>query len=388
MLTTHDRMRPETRSVVLTLVVSLILAAICAGTASAASWSLQTTPNPSGAKESDLLRTSCSSSTECTAVGYYTTAGGTLVTLAERWNGTEWKVQTTPNPKEAKESSLEAVSCPSSTDCTATGSYRNASGTLEMLAEQWNGTEWKVQVTPSPEGAVGNRLLQGVSCSSATACTAVGQYETLARAVTLAERWNGTEWKVQTTPIVGEKGEEALLGVSCFSGTECTTVGYGFPTGEEALADRWNGTEWKAQTTPEVKGSHFEDVSCSSATACTGAGRSGELPLAERWNGTEWKVQTTPKPEGAKNISLAALSCPSTTSCTAAGTYKNSAEKWVTLAESWNVFGWAVQSTPNPEGAKETHLVGVSCSSSVACIATGYYRNSAGTVVTLAESYH
>jgi hypothetical protein len=39
-----------------------------------------------------------------------------------------------------------------------------------------------------------------VSCASASACTAVGDYYTSVTRTTLAERWNGTNWTIQGTP--------------------------------------------------------------------------------------------------------------------------------------------------------------------------------------------
>jgi hypothetical protein len=54
--------------------------------------------------ESRLLGVSCTSSTACIAVGYYKNSSEVVVPLAERWNGTEWKVQSTPNPAGAAES--------------------------------------------------------------------------------------------------------------------------------------------------------------------------------------------------------------------------------------------------------------------------------------------
>ena len=41
------------------------------------------------------------------------------------------------------------------------------------LAEVWDGSTWTVQSTPNPTGATSGSLY-GVSCTSATACTAVG----------------------------------------------------------------------------------------------------------------------------------------------------------------------------------------------------------------------
>jgi hypothetical protein len=95
--------------------------------------------------------------------------------LAEGWDGTAWSIQPTPNPVGATNGLFDAVSCSSAVSCTAVGDYNNNSG-IVTLAEVWNGTAWNVESTPNPAGALGS-LLGGVSCSSATACTAVGSYK-------------------------------------------------------------------------------------------------------------------------------------------------------------------------------------------------------------------
>ena len=108
-------------------------------------------------------------------MGDYKNSSGTWVTLAERWNGTEWAIQTTPNPAEAKASYLNGgVSCISSTSCIATGDSLNSTSHYVTLAERWNGTEWQLQSTPNDEKGEG-ALSAGVSCSSPTACVAIGQ---------------------------------------------------------------------------------------------------------------------------------------------------------------------------------------------------------------------
>ena len=122
---------------------------------------------------SRLQGVSCTSATACTAVGSYYNSAGERVTLAERWNGTGWKIQSTPNPTGGQHNSLQGISCTSATACTAVGNYVNSAGKLVTLAERWNGTAWTVQSTPNPSGA-GGSYLKGVSCTSATACTAVG----------------------------------------------------------------------------------------------------------------------------------------------------------------------------------------------------------------------
>jgi hypothetical protein len=75
-----------------------------------------------------------------TAVGYSLNNDGVQVPLAERWDGTTWRIQATPNPIGATKSSLVAVSCATTTTCIAVGSYTNATGHTRRLVERWTGT--------------------------------------------------------------------------------------------------------------------------------------------------------------------------------------------------------------------------------------------------------
>jgi hypothetical protein len=300
-------------------------------------WTVQSTPNPTEAKASRLLGVSCSSSTACTAVGYYTNSAGVQVTLAERWNGTAWAVQSTPNPTEAKSSQLDGVSCASASECTAVGYYENSAKAIVSLAERWNGTTWTIQSTPSPAEAKASRLL-GVSCSSSTACTAVGYYTNSAGVqVTLAERWNGTAWAVQSTPNPTEAKSSSLKGVSCVSSTVCTAVGTysnGAGTGV-TLVERWNGTEWTVQSAPtEAKASTtLSSISCTSSSACMGVGEAGTAPFTERWNGTEWTIVSAAQQGGASF--LEGVSCVSSIECLAVGGGLNGELKEVPVAERY-----------------------------------------------------
>jgi hypothetical protein len=90
-----------------------------------------------------LSSVSCTATTACVAVGSYVNDGDT-VALAERWNGTAWTNQATPNPAGGTEIALNGVSCPSATKCLAVGSYEGAHGILP-LAERWNGSKWTIE---------------------------------------------------------------------------------------------------------------------------------------------------------------------------------------------------------------------------------------------------
>ena len=338
---------------------------------SAISWSIQHVPEPPGAMNPGLGGVSCPSATACTSAGAYNPSAGGASTLAEHWNGKKWSVQTTPDL--GVWDFFNAVSCASTTSCVAVGyHYPHGVGGLTLpLAEIWNGKKWTIESAPNPTGATGTQLT-GVSCTSPAACTAVGYATGKVARVTLAERWNGTKWSIQTTPSPGKNSN--FDGVSCASPTVCSAVGYS----NGVLAEQWNGTKWSIQTTPTVQGASFSllgSVSCTSGSACTAIGvynnSAGSQTLAERWNGTRWSIQSTPKPAEAKNSGFGGVSCTSASACVIVGSYTNTAGIGLTLAERWNGTRWSIQSTPNPTGAKNSGLGGVSCASASACTAMG-----------------
>ena len=254
-------------------------------------------------------------------------------TLAERWNGAGWRIQTTPNP--AGGGFLNSVSCTSSSACTAVGN----SGNGGTLAERWDGTSWAIQATPNPSGSAFT-VLSSVACTSSSACIAVGgRVDNSGNgAGTLAERWNGKAWRI--VPTLGRTGLDiALNGVSCTSASACTAVGSAGPV--TTLAERWNGTTWRVQPTPNPQGGQnifLTSVACPTSSACTALGLnltgSGPFTLAERWNGRTWHIQPTPGLV-TFDIGFPGVACPTSSACLAVASYTNNGPN-LTLAEQWN----------------------------------------------------
>ena len=189
------------------------------------SWTIQHVPVPAGATSAALDGgVSCLSATDCIAVGTAGFSGTPANTqpLAERWNGTSWTIQATPAlPAGAYNPHLSSVSCTSPARCTAIGGYL-ANGSAETsLAERWNGTAWTIQSGVAPAGTG----LESVSCTSSVSCTAVGI--TGAFTVTsVADHWNGTSWTLQSMPVPHHSTRDVFVsGVSCLSATTCTAVG-------------------------------------------------------------------------------------------------------------------------------------------------------------------
>ena len=378
---------------------SLALCLAGAATARVAGWSIQAAPNPAGALDSALSDVSCSSTTACIAVGEAFFDKGALIRavapVAERLDGARWSIQATVDPTSASsfgQSGLDGVSCVSATACTAVGF--TAGVFFEPLAEQWNGVGWSIQSTPNPIGPLPTMLgpvpdsqLNDVSCTSTTACIAVGSFvDRAGTTAPLVERWDGVGWSIQTIPTPTGARDSVLRGVSCASTTACSAVGWsGNTTGQTfPLAEWWDGVSWSVQTTPTPAGAtdpRLNAVSCTSVTACTAVGSSSGVSLAERWNGARWSLQTTANRNGAPP--LQGVSCSSKDACTAVGGPSGFA-----LAERWNGARWSSQTTPSP-ARRTLMLLGVSCPSSTVCKAVGGSENSDGdTSVPLAEAWN
>jgi hypothetical protein len=345
------------------------------------SWSIQATANPPQGG-GGLAGVSCTSASACTAVGA-SNAG----ILAERWDGASWAIQPAPAPAGAQSPFLNSVVCTSASACTAAGAYTNSSGANKTLAERWDGTAWHLQATPNPAGT---SQLIGVACTSGTACTAVGYSNTAQTPAAVAERWNGSAWKVQAAPNPPGAASSIFFGVACTAPSGCIAVGAttSKTRAPATLAERWDGTHWAIQPTPNPpQGGGLNGVSCTSAWACTAVGNSGAGTLAERWDGTHWAIQPTPNPSGQPGSFLNSVACTSASFCTAVGSQTdNSGNPVGTLAERWDGTHWAIQHTPNPSGPPGSFLNSVACSSASFCIAVGGQIDSAGNSVgTLAE---
>lgn len=300
-------------------------------------WANQSAAAPEGASASELQADHCLSKTSCVAAGSYTTKSGTF-SLAESWNGTSWSIQTTPNPVGATETKLKGVSCNVITACIAVGNS-NAEGKW-AVAMLGNSGKWSLQTVPKPAGAISSEL-NGVECTSATSCVAVGGYNTGASTYWgMATTWNGTEWSLQTVPKPSGSTRSMLLDVSCTSGTACTAVGGYWSSGvQKTFVVRWDGKSWTHQTSPNPAGSAnsvLQNVSCTEGAPCVVVGDwlNGKTwqPMAQYWNGAEWSLETAPSPAGATFGLLEGVSCRIT--CLAVGWYTDSEGKDKTLGET------------------------------------------------------
>ena len=105
-------------------------------------------------------------------------------------------------------------------------------------------------------------------------------------------------------------------------------VGLGEPVAIGNLAAGWDGAHWSLETVPNL-GATLNGVSCAAASACIAVGYSPAAPIVVGgpgsvqqdyvWDGTTWTAQQLPTRSGRAAGSLNAVSCTSSTVCTAVG---------------------------------------------------------------------
>ncbi len=322
-------------SVSLALALALIIPLPHSASASTGSWSIQPTPRPSGASFSTLADVSCWSPTGCIAVGHGTARDGAAIGIAQRWNGIRWSIEPIARPAGADGALLFGVSCSSGTACTAVGSTSERSGGGTPLIERWSGARWRIEHAAIPAHLTRGSLsyLAAVSCPSRTSCTAVGHSGNRAgtRGATLAEQWDGARWTIQRTPAPAGAKVSFLAGVSCPRRGACGASG--------SLITR------------------------------SGVG----LTLAERWNGTRWSIERTPTPAAATGAQLAGISCAAPATCVAVGLFDIVTGMEIMLAERHRDAHWSIEKARYPSGATGVQFNAVSCRSASTCTAVGSF---------------
>ncbi len=274
---------------------------------------------------------------------------------------------------------------------------------------QWNGSVWSQLSTPDPAGkGSSQQMLQGIACTSASNCWAVGSYQPDGGAATLnqALHWDGHVWSSVATPNPGGttgEASNALGSVTCTSASNCWSVGIDRPNSQSTSQNEillWNGTKWSKASTPEPGGwiqgnaNALFGVSCESATTCWAVGSytinhfQTERNQVLRWNGSTWSSVNVPNPAGTSGVvfnQLTSINCR-TGNCWAVGSYQtNNGQTTLSEALHWNGSAWTSVPIPDPASTNtgaSNNLYSVTCSGSYTCWAVGRYSQSSGAPTT------
>jgi hypothetical protein len=359
----------------------------------AVGWQRMTLPAVDHLPSGVLSGVSCVAADNCVAVG------GDIL---ERGTAGRWSLQKPILPA-GPYTSFTDVSCVSMSACMLVGSAARPLGPQQInantqgaptygFAESWNGRRWSVKWPPGA-GAPGSDL-EGVSCSSSTACTAVGISGPLVGGVPLVVRWNGKRWAQQRTPRVpvsGQNPSAELRAVACPTDAFCIAVGVASSGSglERRIAEAWNGRRWRSLAAPTRIHSDpviLDGVSCFSRTDCTAVGSVYRLgngaggAVVMHWNGSRWRVRRVPQPPStptrfnARSV-LDDVSCAGPGSCTAVGQVWHGTG-WHPFVERWNGRSWAIAGGPTAPQA--VGLASVSCPATRSCTAVGSRRTPNG----------
>jgi hypothetical protein len=116
------------------------------------------------------------------------------------------------------------------------------------------------------------------------------------------------------------------------------------------------------------------------------AGRADAAPRRAAAAASGWSLQTVPSATLASG-SLTAISCGGPRACMTVGYYSDSTGAQVPLAQAWNGRTWSVVPTPNHGSSSATTLSAVSCPSAGFCVAAGTWTSVAGQSYPLAERW-
>ena len=292
-----------------------------------------------------------------------------------------------------------SISCASAENCLAVDTL-GAAGFATPIADAWNGKEWRPLAVRLPAGTNGG--LNDVSCKAGS-CLAIGSYSPNSGGYSngFAVTWNGRTLKTIPAPPASG-GENIIDGLSCVSAKDCITMTSSMDS-ESSVIDTWNGSEWKAQPAadPDDVAAGISTLSCVSATYCFAGGSApsspgSAKPLLASWNGKTITPMKVPAP-AATDIPtnygppvIYAVSCVSTSSCAAVGTYMtdSSATTGFGFTEVLSGNAWKETTIIWPQGTSLSMLFGVSCTSAESCLAVGAAGSSSTGLSPAAVSYN
>ena len=399
-------------------------------------WSTTEAPLPSDAGTNPnvyLASSSCPTPTNCVAAGWYEDTGGHPWGLIETQNGTTWTDVQAPQPSNAGsgvDQSLllgsggcgvlatpcHAVSCPTATSCVAVGQYKTTGAFTQAVIVTLSGGTWTALQAPVPGDAAPGpspnpfATLQSVVCSSPTSCVAVGEYLNSSNVpVAMIDTLSGTTWTSVSSPLPGDANTAAvsrLTTLSCATASSCVATGSYSPMtgGQGGLIAVLAGGTWTATGAPlpgnGVTSSsrlvELLEVSCSSPTFCVTTGlyndtSGNDSGLIDTYASGSWSATTAPVPGDALSTGtghatfLSSVSCATSTACVAVGFYPVTGGGQRGLINMLSGGSWSALATPLPGNAEPVQggnqLQTVSCPTPTFCMASGFYET-AGNVVT------
>ena len=366
-------------------------------------------------RDDGLAAISCPRTGECTAGGTFIDQQFHIWPMVTSLTFGGWgplrEVQLPDNLEVNQSAAFNGISCAAPGSCVGVGSYRYGSaGHLDgFVVAQVTGI-WRAAFAPLLPANAAKPLqarLEGVACTGALSCVAVGDYRDKAGNTQLmvvtenAGVW-GRAREIAAPPRAKTPEDATASGVSCFRTGGCVAVGgYVGASGTlTPLTFRESGGLWKraaaiglpaSAQTGKTNGAGLSSVSCTAAGLCAAVGsyltRSGTIrPMALTGSkglaGRASQVTAVPSAAGKHPYitELNSVSCVSARLCVAVGDFERAAGgTFQAMALTWMTGRWGGgQKILLPFDADTTSmqiaiLESVSCTRQGFCAAAGEY---------------
>ncbi len=289
---------------------------------------------------------------------------------------------------------LNDVACPHDGACVAVGTFASRLGAdYPMVATESGGTWHRAVGLALPSVSVVGGL-ESIWCASPTACEAVGYASSSASTIRpTAYALAADGWSAPTMlPALHGAGDLLPLGVTCADAGSCVAIGVATSASgaaEASVAWREVAGRWRAPVRLTGAGGTFvaSAVACPSATTCLAVG--GIDHGTSTWPATAavtkgvWSpAERLPTPRLSPRSplgDLAAVACPSATTCEAVGHFAASTSAsapGVAGAVTWSAGTWSTVDFARaiPTGAEPSNdatFDAVACATAVACVAVG-----------------
>jgi hypothetical protein len=267
------------------------------------------------------------------AVGFSFTCSSLLKPMALHWDGTKWNVVPTPPLNTNDNAALNGIFALASDDIYAAGYQPAKNGAVQTLIEHWDGSRWVV--VPSPNANTTGNALFSISGTSPNDIWAVGDQVAPGIEIrTLALHFDGSMWSVVPTPnVVGgsSSDQNVLTSVVAVAPDDVTVVGFTLANLTElTMAQHWDGTNWKVIPTPNRSSAQGSLNTLRGVTAVTAtdlyavgffadsASFGQELTMILHFDGNRWTIIKSPVKGVAQQLN-GVFALPGTTNVWSAG---------------------------------------------------------------------
>jgi hypothetical protein len=247
-----------------------------------------------------------------------------------------------------------------------------------------SGSGWTATTLPEPTGDTSGVNLDSVSCISAQRCVAVGSPSGFGGGPVI-ETYSAGTWTAEAPLPSGAFGN--LQSVDCASVSSCVAVGSGNSSsanGIQSWVETLAGASWSATFLPPASGATYGElrgISCSTSTSCTavgswfpGFGGDGDPLVATLSSGT-WHESTVAPSGGAEFANLNSVGCIANGACDAVEVIVSGSGDSSIVLE----LGGPQIDLPLPPGATSVTPQSITCDRAGWCDLAGFYNAPFGT---------